>query len=126
MRLWYLSASGVCTNGFTQDGEFASLQECCEATQPGAEDCLYDDICSPNPPTPEPTVVEIVTPEPTPEPTPKPSDELITPVPTPVEIIETPSPIEVTTLVPTEPPLLPPVETFSPTFGSTPVSLDTS
>ena len=92
MRLWYFSSeSGECTNGFLQDGEFASLQECCEATQSDEEECLYDDVCVEDPPTPSPT----------PEPT---------PVPTPVEIIVTPSPttpIEIET-------------TGEPTFGSTP------
>jgi hypothetical protein len=72
MRSWYLSASGVCTNGFLEIGEFTTLQECCEVTQSG-EDCLYDDICSPNPPIPEPT------PSPTPVPT---TIEIETPAPT--------------------------------------------
>jgi hypothetical protein len=83
MRSWYLSTSGVCTNGFLEIGEFTTLQECCEETQPDVN-CLYDDICSPNPPTPEPTAVEIVTSEPT-------YTEIGTPVPTPIEI-ETPAP----------------------------------
>jgi hypothetical protein len=92
MRLWYLSSeSGECTNGFLQDGEFASLQECCEETQSDEEECLYDDVCVEDPPTPSPPTPEVIS-------TPEPS----------AEIIETPSPTT-------------PIETTGePTFGSTP------
>ena len=92
MRLWYFSSeSGECTNGFLQDGEFASLQECCEATQSDEEECLYDDVCVEDPPTPSPPTPEVIS-------TPEPS----------AEIIETPSPTT-------------PIETTGePSFGSTP------